>query len=318
VARPITLHNARLLPSAVVAAGFVLMWSSGFIGAKLFTTAAGTFTLLMWRFLIAAGLLVLWRVWVRRRRRTGQRQTMTRHEVMIQVSIGILAQGVYLIGVYRAEALGLSAGTTALVAALQPLLAGALAGPLLKERVTRRQWMGLGGGLVGVLLVVGGALPTSQPAAWVYSLPLISMLALTGATVLESKAGLTTPLGDAFAIQCGASAGLFTILALATGQMTIPVHPAFWLAMAWFIALSTIGAYGCYWLALRRTSATRVSSLIYLTPPTTMVWAFLMFDETVTPVGVLGIAVCLGAVILVVTKAPSRTSRTDLSCTVDG
>lgn len=117
-------------------AGFVVMWSSGFIGARLGTPEASTPTLMTWRFLLAAGVLLVL-VSVLRRPLPPPR------EVALQGVLGLLAQGVYLGGVVGAVEFGVTAGISALVASLQPILAAALAGPILGERVVRRQWVGL-------------------------------------------------------------------------------------------------------------------------------------------------------------------------------
>ena len=92
---------------------------------------------------------------------------------------------------------------------------------------------------------------------------------------------------------------MFTALGLGLGEAAPPGDGTFWLAVAWVIGLSTIGGYGLYWLNIQRGSVTRVSSLLYLTPPTTMVWALLMFGESIGVVAAGGLAVCLGAVLLV-------------------
>lgn len=125
-------------------AGFVVMWSSGFIGAKLGTSEASTPTLMAWRFLFAAGLLAV--VVLLRGRR------VSRREVAVQGAVGFLAQGVYLSGTVGAVEFGVSAGASSLVAALQPLLAAALVGPVLGEKVRLRQWLGLAVGFAGVVL----------------------------------------------------------------------------------------------------------------------------------------------------------------------
>lgn len=135
--------------------GFVVMWSSGFIGAKLGTQEASTPTFVAWRSLFAAGMLLAAVLLLRRR-------WPSQGEVIVQGTVGFLSQGVYLSGVVGAVGFGVSAGTTALVAALQPLLAAALAGPFLGERVRLRQWVGLIVGLVGVVLVVGGDMRVSE------------------------------------------------------------------------------------------------------------------------------------------------------------
>lgn len=92
---------------------------------------------------------------------------------------------------------------------------------------------------------------------------------------------------------------LFGALAIVAGEAATPTQPAFWTAIAWLVALSTIGGYGFYWLNLRLGGVTRVSSLIYLTPPTTMLWAFVMFGDALAPLAGAGMVICLAAVLLV-------------------
>ncbi|WP_158888658.1 DMT family transporter [Amycolatopsis anabasis] len=279
--------------NGIVAAGFVLTWSSGFIGAALGARSASTFTLLMWRFLAAGVLLGGW-WWLTRRRAIGPRELGT------QAGIGLLSQGVYLFGVYWAVDLGVPSGTTALIAALQPIVATVLGQFVLGERASPAQWAGLALGLAGVALVVGGDLSGGGHAPpLAYALPVLAMLGLVAATLLERRIGTTTPLGDALVIQCVTSAAVFTGLAAVTGELVPPPTGSFWFAVAWVVVLSTFGGYGFYWLALRRTSVTRVSSLLYLTPPATMVLAFALFDERIDVRGLLGLAGCAVAVALV-------------------
>lgn len=267
------------------------MWSSGFIGARLGTEEAATLTLLMWRFDLIGAVLLLWLA--------AKRSRLSRRELILQVVIGLLSQGVYLAGTVLSIELGVAVGTAALVAALQPIAAGALAGPVLGERVSARQWLGLGLGLAGVGLVVGGDIGVGGAPAWAYLLPFAGMAGLVAATLLERRAALDTPLLDGLAVQCAVSAVLFTALALAAGQAAPPSGGGFWAAVAWVIVLSTLGGYGLYWLNLRRGSVTRVSSLIYLTAPTTLIWGVLMFGDPIAALGLAGLGVCVVAVLLV-------------------
>ena len=282
--------------------GFVVMWSSGFIGAKLGTQEASTPTFQAWRSLFAAGVLLAAVLLLRR-------CWPSQSEVAVQGTVGFLAQGVYLSGVVGAVEFGVNAGTTALVAALQPLLAAALARPVLGERVRPRQWVGLIVGLVGIALVVGGDMRVKEqvPAEsaaplWAYALPFVAMAGLVGATLLERRASLKTkletPLDVALAIQCTVSAVLFAVMAMFWGGLEPPGGTQFWLAVLWGVAFSTFGGYGFYWLNLKLSSVARVSSLLYLTPPTTMVWAYLMFGESVGLLAISGLAVCFGGVLL--------------------
>jgi drug/metabolite transporter (DMT)-like permease len=294
--------------------GFVVMWSSGFIGARLGTPEASTPTLMAWRFLLAAGLLLVG-VFLLQRRLPGLR------EIAVQSVVGVLAQGVYLTGVVGAVEFGVTAGTSALVAALQPLLAAALAGPVLGERVSRQQWAGLAVGLVGVALVVGGDAEAGGDAPlWAYAMPFVGMAGLVAATLVERKENLQnstlqaganrhpkvgseegdaeTPLDVALAMQCAASALLFAALAPFWGGLEPAGGLHFWAAVAWFVVFATFGGYGFYWLNLKLSGVARVSSLIYLTPPTTMVWAYLMFGERIGPLAFVGLLICVGGVLL--------------------
>ncbi|WHT21744.1 DMT family transporter [Crossiella sp. CA-258035] len=276
--------------NTLISIGFVLMWSSGFIGAKLGTQESGTYTLLMWRFILAAAILLAIQL-ARRALR------LTPRELAVQALVGLLGQGVYLIGTVKAVELGVAAGTVALIAALQPIASAALAGPVLGERVLASQWVGLAVGLAGVALVVGADLGLNENTPWwAYGLPFLGMAGLVAATLVERRAGAETSLVNALTVQCLVSAALFTLLSLSTGVAAPPAADGFWLAVGWFIVFSTFGGYGFYWLGLRRTSVARMTSLIYLTPPTTMLWAFLMFDETVTALAITGVLICIVSV----------------------
>jgi drug/metabolite transporter (DMT)-like permease len=278
-----------------------VMWSSGFIGASLGTATASTPTLMAWRFLVATGLL-LTGAFVLRRCWPGVRDTL------MQSLVGCLAQVVYLIGVVGAVEFGVAAGTAALVAALQPLLTAALAGPVLGERVTGKQWTGLVVSLVGVAFVIAGAGGVGAAAPlWAYLMPFAGMAGLVSATLLQRqatlKAGPGVPLDVALAIQCATSALVFTALALAWGGLAPTGDVQFWTAVAWFVVLSTFGGYGFYWHALKVSGVARVSNLAYLTPPTTMVWAYLMFGESIGPLALAGLVISFGGVV-VASRAP--------------
>ncbi|WP_246134774.1 DMT family transporter [Prauserella rugosa] len=281
-----------------LAAGFVLMWSSGFVGATMGTEITGSTTLLFWRFLVVTGLLALWWLLVRRTR-------ITVRDLGVHAVLGLLSQAGYLSGVVFAAELGVPAGTSALIAALQPLVAAALSGPLLGQHTTPRQWLGLAIGLGGVALVVSGDLGGgATPLA--YALPLLAMLSLVAGTFAERKLPSTLPLGESLLIQSATSTVCFAGIAAATGSTALPTAAGFWPVIAWLVVLSTFGGYGFYWLNVRRGSVTRVSTLLYLTPPTTMVAALVMFGEPVTVTGLAGLLVCFAAVPLAL--RPPRTA----------
>lgn len=288
------------MPAWALYVGLVVLWSSGFIGAELGTRAASADTLLMWRFVAAATLLgTAWLV-VRRRPLTG-------HAVGGQIVVGALSQGVYVGSVVWAVALGVPLGATALIAALQPIVAATVTGRLLGEHVRARQWAGLAIGFAGVTLAVRddlSAAADAPPAA--YALPFTGMAGLLLASILGRRGIAAMPVADALPIHVLTSAVLFSAIALATGRAVPPAEPSFWLAIAWLVGLSTVGAYGFYWLSVRRHGVTRTSSLIYLTPPTTGMWALLMFGQQLRPLTLAAMAISLAGVLVATVRATNR------------
>ncbi|PNG96499.1 DMT family transporter [Streptomyces malaysiensis] len=293
------------ISAAVTSIGLVVMWSSGFIGAELGTREATADTLLMWRFLAAAA--VLGGAWLLLRRRRIPPRALAE-----QAAIGALSQGGYLGGIVWAVGLGVPSGTAALIAAVQPLAAGALAGRLLGEVVSPRQWAGLAIGLGGVALVVQGDLsagPAAAPA-WAYGLPFAAMAALLAASFLERRVRAPLDPADAIPLHCLVSAVLFTGVALAGGHAAPPAAGGFWTAVVWTVLLSTVGGYGFYWLSLRRNGVTRTSALIYLTPPTTLVWAYAMFGDAPGWTALAGVAVCvIGVTAATARRRPDRSAQ---------
>ncbi|MFC5752510.1 DMT family transporter [Actinomadura rugatobispora] len=269
--------------------GFVVMWSSGFIGAALGAGSAPATTLLAWRFIPAAALLAAWLAWRRRR--------IPARDLGLHAAIGLLGQIGYLYGVFAAAEHGVAAGTSALICALQPIVAVALAVPVLGETVVPRQIAGLAVGLAGVALVVGGDLGANPGVpAWAYALPVGAMFSLVGATLLERRTRPSIGVIDALAVQAAVSAAAFAALAALTGDLAPPPDPAFWTAVVILIVLAMLGGYGLYWVNLDRGGVARVSALLYLTPPATMVWAWLMFGGVLAPLSIAGVAVCAVAV----------------------
>ncbi|MEU8734672.1 DMT family transporter [Streptomyces tendae] len=292
--------------NVLLSAAFVLCWSSGFIGAKLGAETAATPTLLMWRFLpLAVALIAAAAV-----SRTAWRG-LTLRGAGRQIAIGTLSQSGYLLSVYYAIELGVSSGTTALIDGVQPLVAGALAGPLLRQYVSRRQWLGLWLGLSGVVTVTlaDAAAAGAGVAWWAYLVPFLGMLSLVAATFLESRTREPVAPRVGLTIHCATSAVLFSGLALAAGAATPPAGSSFWLATAWLVVLPTFGGYGLYWLILRRSGIAEVNTLMFLMAPVTAVWGALMFGEPFGVQTALGLAVGLAAVVVVRRGGADRRRR---------
>jgi drug/metabolite transporter (DMT)-like permease len=276
----------------------VVLWSSGFIGAELGTREAPASTLLAWRYLVAAVLLVAFCWW--------RRERITAAGVRRQAVLGILSQAAYLGLAVGGVSLGASAGTTALIASMQPLVVVALATGLLAERARAGQLLGLGIGLGGVVLVVGGDLTAGDAAWWVYLMPVGGMLALSVGTVLQQRWQPPESVLMSLTAQTVTAAVLFWALAFGQQSASAPTAPGFWWAVAWVVLLSSFGGYGMYLHVTRSHGATTASTWLYLTPPTTMVWAALMFGDRVTVPGLAGLAVSAVGIVVALRSAATK------------
>jgi drug/metabolite transporter (DMT)-like permease len=296
-----TLHRARVGPIGglrrhvgwLASVALVVTWSSGFIGAELGSRAgAAPLTLLAWRFTILAAVLLLVALATRAPRPT--LRSWGRQAVLAG-----LCQVGYLLFVFEGVARGVHGGTAALIAALQPLLVATVAGRLLGERSSPRTWLGLGLGLVGVVIVVSGDLGVADAAWWTYLLPTAGMLCLASGTVLTRRLNPPETLLQTITMQAVVAAVVLMGAALVSGHAAPPADAAFWVAVMWLVVLASLGGYVMYVFVTKTQGATIVSTLLYLTPPTTMLWVLLMFGEPVTPLALAGLLVSAVGVLLV-------------------
>lgn len=286
---------------------FVLSWSSGFIGARLGTEEAGAINLLFWRFLLVSICLLPFVV--------HRLRTLSWAQVRYNTVIGFLAQFAYLVSVYIAIRSGLPAGIAAIICALQPLITASMSNRGQQERSGRQEWVGLGVGFAGVSVVIFGEynLSTTRLDLWLYALPLIAAITLSIATLYQrrqsvmatehSKDGLLMPLF----LQSTATLVLLTATGLPLGLIEVPASTQVWAAVAWLTLFSTFIAYLSLWILLTKLSATRVSALVYLEPPVTLLWAALMFGDAIHWTTYVGIAVV--ATGLAITRNPRRSGQ---------
>ncbi len=271
---------------------FVLLWASGFVGAKLGLGYVEPLTFLLLRMGAVIALLVIVLALTRPKwpSATG---------MVHGAATGIMVHGLYLGGVFVSIENGVSAGLAALIVSLQPVLTSTIANRWLGERVLARQWFGLALGLLGVYLVLhektasGGATPFGWLAATV------ALLGITAGTLYQKRFGGGMDWRPALFIQYAAAAILFSFGAFAFETRIVHWTPQFLLALGWLIFGLSLGAIWLYYYMIRRAAATRVTSLFYLTPPTTALMAWAPFDERLAPLALVGMAVCVVGVFLV-------------------
>jgi drug/metabolite transporter (DMT)-like permease len=276
----------------VMPAVFVLLWSSGFIGAKFGLVYAEPLTYLMLRML---GVLVILGIIVMLTRPKWPNAVGFRHSV----ATGLLAHGLYLGGVFVAIGHGLPAGLAALVVSLQPLLTSTLANRWLGERVGVRQWLGLALGLAGVYLVLRDKATVGEatPLAWMSVT--VALIGITVGTIYQKRFGGGIDWRPALLIQYTAAAALFAAGAFAFETRVVHWTPDFVIVLSYLIVVLSLGTVWLYYFMIRQAAATRVVSLFYLTPPVTALMAFVLFGENLAPLALFGMAVCVAAVFLV-------------------
>jgi len=269
---------------------FVLLWSTGFIGAKLGLPYAGPMTFLAVRFvlvtLLTAPLALL----------SGARWPR-RPMLLIHIAVvGLLMQFIYLGGVFIGIAHGVPAGISALIVGLQPVLTAALAGLVLGETIRPRQWLGLGLGLVGVaLVVINPALfdPDRLGAAGITGL---AMIGITVGTLYQKRFCTGADLRATIVIQNAVASLAMVPAALLFEPLTIDWSPRFIFAIAWLAIVLSVGATMLLFYLIRHGAASRVSSLFYLTPAVTAVMAFLLFGERLSPLALVGMVLAAAGV----------------------
>jgi drug/metabolite transporter (DMT)-like permease len=270
---------------------FVLLWSTGFLGAKLGLPHAAPLAFLLVRYLLVITLmaslaLILRAPWPRDGRQW----------LHIGIS-GLLVHALYLGGVFVAIGGGLPAGVTSLVVGLQPLLTATIAGRLLGEAVLPRQWVGLLLGFGGVTLVVsnklgaGFALDALWPA-------LAALLGITAGTLYQKRFCPHFDWRTGSVAQFLPTALVTGVIVFAFDDFRIDWTGEFIFALGWLVLVLSIGAISLLNWLIRHGSAVNVASLFYLTPPTTALLAWLLFGETLTGVALAGMALAVWGVYL--------------------
>jgi drug/metabolite transporter (DMT)-like permease len=276
---------------------FVFIWSTGFIVARFGMPHAPPFSFLTLRYVLSALCFALWIGWSKARWPQGRWQ-------WIHLAVtGVLMHAGYLGGVWAAVKLGLGAGTVSLLVGLQPVLtaiwlsASSRAGT--RRAVSSAQWLGLLFGLAGLMLVVSGKLGAGEVRPANLALAIAALLSITTGTLYQKRFVAACDVRTASAVQLVA-AFLFTLpLALMETEALHWRAPLLG-AMAWSVLGLTLGGSSLLYLLIQRGAATRVTSLLYLVPPSTAVMAWLIFGETLTAPMMLGMALTAIGVALVV------------------
>ncbi len=287
--------------SSMAPAVFVILWATGFIGARYAMPWSEPFSFLMARFAIAFVLLAAMLVFIR------ARPTRWRDRFHAAFA-GMLMHGVYLGGVFWAIRHGMPAGLSALIVALQPLITAVTAGLFLGERILPRHWLGLAVGFAGVVIVllpklgaIGGGVTAATLTAAV-----ISVFGMSAGTIWQKRFITGVDLVPVTLYQYLGATLLMVIASTAFETRTFVLTGELVLAMAWSVLVLSLGAIFLLMYLIRHGEMSKVASLFYLVPAVTALMAWALFSEELSAIQIAGMVIATLGVALATVQLPMR------------
>lgn len=279
----------RSMQSVMLCFLFVVIYGSGFVGAKLGLLYSEPFTFLAMRFALAGGLLVVAAILLD--------ATWPRQPGWLLLS-GLMMQGVFSVGVFYALYLGMKPAVSALIIALQPLLVTVLAGPYLGEKVGKQRWIGLFIGVLGVTLVVADGLAVEGISVINLSWALLSLIGLTAGQLIQKKHCADMNLISGGAIQVLATLPLMLLLGWLFESGELVWHLDLVIAIFWMAVGVSIGALSLLYILLLRNSASQVASVFYGVPVAAALIAWPLFDQVPTAVDWAGFMIVVVGILV--------------------
>jgi drug/metabolite transporter (DMT)-like permease len=274
---------------------FVIFWSSAFVSGQIIVQSASPFASLSFRFMIVAlGFIIFAKIF--------NEKIFVKKSLIYQSAVtGILFHGFYLGGVFFSYSVGLSATLSALIVGLQPVLTNILSGPILKEKVTFTQWMGILLGLIGTIFVIGLDVGKSIPILGIIA-SIVALIGATTATIWQKKFTNKLSLSVNNFYQAVA-AGIFLLFASLLFEVSyINFTTSFILSMGWQIIMVSFGAFTILMYLIKIGSASKTSNLFFLVPPTTAIMAWFVLREELYRNDLIGLMIASVGVFIATRK----------------
>ena len=274
---------------------FIILWSSAFVSGQFIVQSASPFASLTFRFFIVGICFLIFSYYLREK-------IFVKFNLAIQACItGILFHGFYLGGVFFSYSVGLSATLSALIVGLQPVLTNILSGPILKERITFIQWIGILFGFIGTILVIGYDIGVKIPIIGLAA-SIVALLGATIATIWQKKitSNLTLSVNNFY--QAFAASIFLFIISVIFEVPSINFDTRFNLSMGWQIIMVSFGAYAILMYLIKTGTASKTSSLFFLVPPVTAIMAWLVLGEKLSIIDIIGLLICAFGVYIATRK----------------
>ncbi len=260
---------------------FVILWSSAFITTKPLIDNSDPFSALAFRFSIVTVGFFLFSLYSK------QKILVNRKNFIESFFSGVLFHGLYLGGVFFSISKGMPTGIAALIVTLQPILTNALSGPILNEKVTIKQWIGVLLGFSGAILVIGLDIGSNIPMVGLTA-TIIALVAITSSTIWQKKLSNNLPLSVSNMYQALGGVTFHIIIIIFFAKPYIDFTQTFIIAMSHQIFLVSFGAFTILMYLIKKNSASKTVSIFFLIPATSAFMAWLFLNESLTKLDLLG------------------------------
>ena len=263
---------------------FIILWSSAFITTKPIVDNSDPFSALAFRFFIVALGFYIFSL------HSKQSIIINKKNLIESVSSGILFHGLYLGGVFYSISIGMPTGIAALIVTLQPILTNILSGPILNEKVTIKQWIGILLGFTGASLVLGLDIGSDIPLLGLVA-TVIALLSITASTIWQKKLSKNLPLSVSNFYQALGGCLFHVLIIIFFAEPYIDFNKTFLLAMSHQIFLVSFGAFTILMLLIEQNSASKTVSIFFLIPATSAFMAWFFLNESLTHLDLFGFSI---------------------------
>ena len=260
---------------------FILLWSSAFITTKPIIDYSDPFSALAFRFGLVSFGFFIFSIYSK------QKIFINKKNFFESFFSGVLFHGVYLGGVFYSISRGMPTGIAALIVTLQPILTNALSGPILNEKVSLKQWVGVILGFIGAALVLGLDVGSKIPLAGLIA-TIIALIAITSSTIWQKKLSNNLPLSVSNMNQALGGFIFHLIIIMFFVEPYINLTTTFIVAMSHQVFLVSFGAFTILMYLIKKNSASKTVSIFFLIPPTSAFMAWLFLNESLSNLDFIG------------------------------
>ena len=260
---------------------FIILWSSAFITTKPIIDNSDPFSALAFRFFIVTLGFYIFSLYLK------QSIIINKKNLIESVFSGVLFHGLYLGGVFYSISIGMPTGIAALIVTLQPVLTNILSGPILNEKITIKQWVGVFLGFVGASLVLGLDVGTNIPILGLTA-TIIALLSITASTIWQKKLSKNLPLSVSNFYQALGGCLFHILVIIFLTKPYINFNKTFLIAMSHQIFLVSFGAFTILMFLIKKNSASKTVSIFFLIPTTSALMAWFFLNESLNNLDLLG------------------------------